>query len=213
MFIALEGMEGVGKSTHLQYMGAFLNAQQIPVLLTREPGGTDLGNALRNLLLAHHQELITPMTELLLMFAARAQHIESLIKPALAQKKWVLCDRFIDSTYAYQGSGRGIAMTDIAALESLVLADFKADHTLIFDAPVELALSRLEKRGPKDRIENEQIDFFNRVRHYYQSRASVDPEHYTCIDASGSLESVQQTVLKVLQQLLMKAGHAKHTLA
>jgi dTMP kinase len=159
------------------------------------------------------QELITPTAELLLMFAARAQHIERLIKPALHQKKWVVCDRFIDSTYAYQGSGRGIDIQTIAALESLVLGDFKADHTLVFDAPVEIALARIAKRGPKDRIENEQIDFFNRVRQSYQSRAQNNPDHYTLINAAGSLEEVQKSVLEVMHSLMQRAGYVEHTVA
>jgi dTMP kinase len=202
MFIALEGIEGVGKSTHIHFIAQYLADLKIPTLLTREPGGTPLGNALRNLLLSHEQELITPTAELLLMFAARAQHLETIIKPAIEEKKWVLCDRFIDSTYAYQGSGRGLPMRDITKLASLVVGDFKVDHTLIFDAPVELALGRVAKRGPKDRIENEEIDFFNRVRQYYQSCLERNPECYTRIDASGTLETVQKTVLTVLQTII-----------
>ena len=214
MFIALEGIEGVGKSTHSHFIAQQLEDLKIPMLLTREPGGTHLGNALRNLLLSHEQELITPTAELLLMFAARAQHIETIIKPALLEKKWVLCDRFMDSTYAYQGSGRGLPMGTIATLEFLVLGDFRADHTLIFDAPAELALGRVAKRGPKDRIENEQIDFFNRVRHYYQSCLDRDPQRYTLIDASGPLETVQKTVLTVIQTLLTtRAGYVPHSMA
>lgn len=213
MFIVLEGIEGVGKSTHIHFIAQQLAALKIPTLLTREPGGTHLGNALRHLLLSHEQELITPTAELLLMFAARAQHIETIIKPALLEKKWVLCDRFMDSTYAYQGKGRGLPIENIATLASVVVGDFKADHTLIFDAPVELALGRLAKRGPKDRIENEEIDFFNRVRHYYQSCLDTNPERYTQIDASDPLATVQKNVLTVIQTLLTRAGHVQHSLA
>lgn len=204
MFITLEGIEGVGKSTHLAFIADFLEQAGIPICLTREPGGTMLGNELRKLFLAHQLETMQPMAELLLIFGARAQHIESLIKPALAQKKWVLCDRFVDSSYAYQGAGRGIPQGTIETLETLVLADFKPDYTLIFDAPLDLALGRMKGRGPQDRIESENQDFFKRAQHYYQSLVLKDPKRYILIDAALSLEAIQQILVKQLRIWIQK---------
>ncbi len=198
MFITLEGIEGVGKTTHLGFIEAYLAQAGIAVCSTREPGGTVLGNELRNLLLAPRQEMMHPMAELLLMFSARVQHVESLIKPALAEKKWVICDRFVDASYAYQGAGRGIPYQMLRSLEQLTLDDFRPDHTFIFDAPVEQALARMKGRGVPDRIENETQAFFERARHYYLSLPLKDPTRYSLIDASKSVEAVQDILMKHL---------------
>ncbi len=198
MFISLEGIEGVGKTTYLRFIAECFAQAGIPLCLSREPGGTVLGNELRNLLLAPREETMQPMAELLLIFASRLQHVESLIKPALAQGKWVLCDRFVDASYAYQGAGRGIPLETIRALEQLTLGDFEPDHTFIFDAPVEQALARMKGRGMPDRIESETQAFFERARHYYRSLPAKNPGRYTLIDASKSLESVHEVLEKHL---------------
>jgi dTMP kinase len=198
MFITLEGIEGVGKTTHLHFMETYLAQAGISICSTREPGGTVLGNELRNLLLAPRQERMHPTAELLLLFSARVQHVESLIKPALAEGKWVICDRFVDATYAYQGAGRGIPYETLRSLEQLTLGDFRPDHTFIFDAPVEQALARMKARGIPDRIESETQAFFERARHYYQSLPLKDLTRYSLIDASGSLEAVQTILMKEL---------------
>lgn len=206
MFITLEGIEGVGKTTYLGFMADYLAQQAIPLCLTREPGGTPLGNALRTILLAHREERMDPMTELLLMFAARVQHIESLIKPALAAEKWVLCDRFVDASYAYQGAGRGIPKASIQTLEQLSLGAFEPDYTFIFDAPVEVALARMKGRGTPDRIESETLDFFERARQYYRSLVDQNPKRYHLIDASRSLETVKTLLVAQLQIWVQAAG-------
>ncbi len=199
MFITLEGIEGVGKSSCMAFMAQFLEKSGIALCLTREPGGSILGDELRKLFLAHQAEPMQPMAELLLMFGARTQHVETLIKPALAQGKWVLCDRFVDASYAYQGAGRGISEATISKLEKWVLGDFKPDYTLIFDAPLEIALARMKGRGSKDRIESESQDFFKRVRHYYKTLVLKDPKRYCLVDASQSLEAVQQSLIKQMK--------------
>ncbi len=198
MFITLEGIEGVGKTTHLGFIESYLAQAGIAVCSTREPGGTVLGNELRNILLAPRQEIMHPIAELLLMFSARVQHVESLIKPALAGQKWVICDRFVDASYAYQGAGRGIPYETLRSLAQLTLGDFRPDHTFIFDAPVEQALARMKGRGVPDRIESETQAFFERARHYYLSLPLKDPTRYSLIDASGSVEAAQETLMKHL---------------
>jgi dTMP kinase len=203
MFITFEGIEGMGKTTHLQWMAQKLNEAHIPIILTREPGGTPMGEEIRDVLLAHRHEKVAVMTELLLMFAARAQHIEMVIQKALDEKKWVLCDRFIDATYAYQGGGRGVKKEIIAQLESLVLPHLKPDYTLIFDAPAEIGLKRVqERKQAQDRIEQEKIDFFERVRQAYLMNATSDPTRYRIIDATKPLAEVQETVSIFLNKLL-----------
>ncbi len=198
MFITLEGIEGVGKSSAMAFMAQFLEKAGIALCLTREPGGTILGDELRKIFLAHRTEPMQPMAELLLMFGARAQHVETLIKPALAQGKWVLCDRFVDTSYAYQGAGRGLPESQIATLQHLVLGDFKPDYTLIFDAPLDIALARMKGRGTKDRIESETQAFFERAQHYYKDLVSKDPKRTILVDASKSLIEVQKILVKQL---------------
>jgi dTMP kinase len=206
VFITFEGIEGMGKTTHVKWMAEQLKLAQIPVLITREPGGTPIGEEIRDILLKLRDERVVPKTELLLMFAARAQHIETVIRPALAQKHWVLCDRFIDATYAYQGGGRGIAMEVIAKLDRLILEGFQADYTFIFDAPVEVGLKRVKRRGNQDRFEQEEIDFFERVRQVYQARARADLKRCKIIDATRSLEEVHKEVSNIASDLI-KSSH------
>ncbi len=203
MFITFEGIEGVGKTTQLKAMAEMFKQAGLLVLMTREPGGTPMGEEIRNVLLVHRYERVAPLTELLLMFAARAQHVDTVIRPALAQGRIVLCDRFVDATYAYQGGGRGVSFDLIRRLELLVLGDFKPDLTLLFDAPVEIGLNRIKARDPvQDRIEQEKLDFFERVRVAYLSCVEVDPKRYRIIDASQSLETVQQGVSQIATEII-----------
>jgi dTMP kinase len=209
MFITFEGIEGVGKTTHLKWMAEAFKQVGIPVLVTREPGGTPMGEEIRDILLVHRHERVAPMTELLLMFAARAQHVDTVIKPALAQGLWVLCDRFVDATFAYQGGGRGMAMDTISDLEKLVLGDFHPDCTLVFDAPAEIGLQRVRGRGTHpDRFEQEKIDFFEKVRAVYQARAKSDLKRYKLINAAKTLSDVQAEVAEIVNDLIKK--HQKH---
>ena len=198
MFICFEGIEGGGKSTQIQRLAADLRAQGKTITDTREPGGTQLGEQLRSLLLNHP---MSDDTELLLMFAARAEHISQVIKPALAQNHWVLSDRFTDASYAYQGGGRGLSMARIAALETWVLGDLQADLTFIFDLSPELGLSRARDRGEvTDRFEQQQLDFFERVRQVYLDRAAAKPDRYVILDASQSETDVYQQICAALPQ-------------
>lgn len=190
-FITLEGSEGSGKSTNLAYIHQKLRQSGIDVVLTREPGGTPLAEQIRALLLDHQQAPMCSDTELLLMFAARAQHLQELILPALESGKWVLCDRFTDATYAYQGAGRGISEERIAVLEQWVQGGLRPDLTFFLDLPVAQGLARAGERSTPDRFEREQIDFFERVRQGYLAQAEHDPKRYRVVDASVPLEQVQ----------------------
>lgn len=202
LFITLEGPEGAGKSTNREYLAAKLRAEGIDVLLTREPGGTPLAERIRELLLAPSDEAMHADTELLLVFAARAQHLEQVIRPALARGAVVLCDRFTDATYAYQGGGRGLSHDRIATLETFVQGDLRPDLTLVFDLPVEVGLARAAARGRLDRFEQEGRTFFDAVRSTYLSRAKADPARYRLVDAAQSLDQVQQVLDAMLPQLL-----------
>ncbi len=197
-FITFEGGEGAGKSSNVQLTAAFLRERGVEVVVTREPGGTPLAEDIRKLLLAPRDEAMQADTELLLMFAARAQHVGALIRPALARGAWVLSDRFVDASYAYQGGGRGLSMGRIAELERLVLADLRPDLTLLFDVPVEVGLARAGKRGALDRIEREDLNFFQRIRDTYLSRADAEPERFQVIDAAAPLVDVQAQLLDTL---------------
>ena len=190
-FISFEGGEGAGKSSNVQLTAGFLRDRGVEVVVTREPGGTPLAEDIRTLLLAPRDEIMQADTELLLMFAARAQHVGELIRPALARGVWVLSDRFVDASYAYQGGGRGLSMSRIAELERLVLGDLRPDLTLLFDVPVEIGLARAGKRGDLDRIEREDMAFFQRIRDTYLDRASAEPERFQVLDAAAPLERVQ----------------------
>lgn len=200
-FLTIEGTEGVGKSTNLAFVRDWLSAQGIEVVVTREPGGTPLAEEIRRLLLSKREELVDESAELLLVFAARAQHLTQVIKPALARGAWVLSDRFTDATFAYQGGGRGLNKSTIEQLEQLVQGDLRPDLTLILDIDVELGLNRARQRGELDRFESETIGFFERVRNAYRQRASVAPERYALVDAGQTLEEVQHDIEKVLSVL------------
>lgn len=201
-FITLEGGEGVGKTTNLLFLDQLLTAQGISVVKTREPGGTVLAEKIRQLLLETHDEAVDSMTELLMMFAARAQHIRHVIKPALVQGDWVLCDRFTDATYAYQGGGRGMAMDKIAWLERAVQGDLKPDLTLLLDAPVQIGMVRAKGRGELDRFEQERYDFFKKVRQAYLNLAQQQPERFAVIDASQPLDEVQRAIKYRIESLI-----------
>ncbi|HSG11817.1 MAG TPA: dTMP kinase [Gammaproteobacteria bacterium] len=200
-FITVEGIEGVGKSTNITYVQQLLEANGIDVVLTREPGGTPLGEAIRALLLDSQYTGMDPACELQLMFAARAEHLAKVIRPALEQGRWVLCDRFTDATYAYQGGGRGIDTGIISRLEQLVQGDFRPDLTLLLDVPVEVGLARANSRSAPDRFEQEKVDFFERVRQAYLDMAREHDRRYRVIDASQPLEGVQQQLTAVLQKM------------
>ena len=202
VFITLEGTEGVGKSTALTYIQAYLAQHQVPFVTTREPGGTPLAEKIRTLLLTKDTEPMSSTAELLLVFAARAQHLAQVIQPALASGQWVLCDRFTDATYAYQGGGRGLRQADIGLLETLVQGELRPTLTLWLDAPVELGLSRGAARQQLDRFEQEKAVFFDKVRAVYQQRAEADPKRYRRIDASLSIEEVQDQIHAVLARFL-----------
>jgi len=200
-FITIEGIEGVGKSTQIAAIVAALEAQGRKVLLTREPGGTELGEAIRDLLLSTDYPPMDQRTELLLMFAARAEHIYSRIIPALEDGIWVISDRFTDASYAYQGGGRNIPIDKISGLEQWVQEGFTPDYTFLLDAPVEIGLARARNRGPQDRIEQEDMDFFQRVRDLYLQRAGQEPDRFRVINAANSEMDVKKDVLKTLAQI------------
>ncbi|MCF6258371.1 MAG: dTMP kinase [Gammaproteobacteria bacterium] len=206
LFITLEGGEGAGKSTQItfvqQRLQDGLQAAGKNLQVTREPGGTALGEQIRELLLDHRQTVMDSDTELLLMFAARAQHLAELIRPTLAAGDWVLCDRFTDATYAYQGGGRGIALKRIAALENWVQGELRPDLTLLLDLPVEVGMARAGERGELDRFEREQQVFFERVRQTYRERAVAEPGRYRIIDAAQNIEQVQAQIDRALTPLL-----------
>lgn len=202
LFITLEGPEGAGKSTNRDYLAECLRTQGVDVLLTREPGGTPLAEKVRELLLAPSDEAMCADTELLLVFAARAQHLAMVIRPALARGAVVLCDRFTDATYAYQGGGRGLSQERIAALESFVQGELRPDLTLVFDLPVEVGLARASARGRLDRFEQEGRVFFDAVRSTYLKRAAADPSRYRLVDAAQPLARVQQSLDRLLPEIL-----------
>jgi dTMP kinase len=202
-FITLEGGEGVGKSSNLEFIRRHLEAAGKTVIVTREPGGTPLGEQVRALLLDHRHDGMSADAELLLMFAARAEHLAQVIRPALAAGKWVLCDRFTDATYAYQGGGRGIAAERIAALETWVQGDLRPDLTLLLDAPVAVGMGRAGRRASNaDRFEREQTAFFEQVRHTYLELAKRCAERYRIIDASQTLNAVQDQLRRELDTFL-----------
>lgn len=192
VFITLEGGEGVGKSTNLALVAELLREAGHSLVITREPGGTELAERIRQLLLEPVAEPMCEMTELLLVFAARAQHLDRVIRPALEAGQWVLCDRFTDATYAYQGGGRGLNTAHIERLERLVQGNVRPDLTLLLDAPTEVGRTRARSRGQLDRFEVEQEAFFERVRNAYLERARVEPSRFRVIDAARPLAEVQE---------------------
>ena len=197
-FITLEGIEGVGKTSNLHFIQDLLESTGHACVVTREPGGTKLGEALRNLLLSHSDENMSADAELLLMFAARAEHLSKVIRPALNNGQTVLCDRFTEATYAYQGGGRQLSFDKISDLEQWVQQDLRPDLTIVLDAPVEIGRERAGKRSSPDRIETEQDDFFQRVRNAYIDLAKKYPERICLIDASVDLDAVQQQIREQL---------------
>ena len=201
-FITVEGIEGAGKTTCLNLIEQRVRQRGHALLVTREPGGTALGEDLRTLLLGHRHEGMTDDTELLLMFAARAEHLQARILPALSAGSWVLCDRFTDATYAYQGYGRGIDLERIAILEQWVQGERRPDLTLLMDLPVEIGLERAGKRSTPDRFESEAFAFFERVRSGYLSLADAQPDRFRVIDAAQSLQQVSDQVVSAIDAFL-----------
>ena len=205
LFITLEGPEGAGKSTNRDYLAERLRAQGIEVVLTREPGGTPLAERIRDVLLTPGDEPMNPDTELLLVFAARAQHLAEVIRPALARGAVVICDRFTDSTYAYQGGGRGLSLERITTLETFVQGDLRPNLTLLFDLPVEVGMARASARGRLDRFELEGQAFFDAVRSAFLQRAKAEPTRYYLLDAAQPLSQVQQAIDALLPTLLERS--------
>ncbi|MCY4427479.1 MAG: dTMP kinase [Halieaceae bacterium] len=200
-FITIEGGEGAGKSTHIELIVQWLNAQGIDHLRTREPGGTPLAEEVRKLLLERHDEPLQPMTELLLIFAARAQHLQTLIEPALSRGQWVLCERFTDSTYVYQGCGRGLPQENVATLEALVQGSRRPDYTFLLDVPVEVGLRRAAKRGQLDRFESEPAVFFHKIRNAYLERARREPGRFLVIDANRAAREIARDIETTLARI------------
>ncbi len=205
LFITLEGGEGVGKTTGMEYLEHCLREQGVDLVVTREPGGTRFGERVRDLLLEVRQESMDDMAELLLIFAARAQHLREVIKPALGSGKWVLCDRFTDATYAYQCGGRGIDPAVVSRLETLVQGALRPNSTILFDAPVSVGMARARDRGELDRFERESSNFFAAVRQNYLARAAQDAERVRVIDASQPLEAVKKSLKEVVMQIIEAA--------
>ena len=199
-FITMEGGEGAGKSTMMGRVADWLESAGHRVVRTREPGGTDLAEKLREILLDRNNISLSGRAELLLLFAARAQHLEELIRPALVRGDWVLCDRFTDTTWAYQGGGRGLPRDEIGSLETLVHGDLQPDLTLLLDLPVELGMKRAARRSQADRFEQESTLFFERVRNAYLERAQAAPERFAVINAASNMEEVWSQIKSVLHQ-------------
>jgi dTMP kinase len=205
-FITFEGGEGTGKSTQLALVHKMLERAGIKTCVTREPGGTELAEEIRTVLLKPRDEKVDIKTELLLMFAARAQHLAYRILPAIRRGEWVLCDRFTDATYAYQHGGRGVSKDSISALETLVQEGLKPDLTLLFDAPIDISQQRMRDRGSLDRFEQESLAFMSGVKTTYRERASAEPERFRVIDAAGSIEEVSESVAQHVKALLDSWG-------
>ncbi|EPJ49106.1 MAG: thymidylate kinase [Osedax symbiont Rs1] len=201
-FISIEGTEGVGKSTNIAFVKKRIEAAGIELILTREPGGTALAEQIRELILSPREEQMAVDTELLLVFAARAQHINRVIAPALAKGIWVLSDRFTDATYAYQGYGRGIDLERISQLEDFVQQGLRPDLTILLDAPVAIGLARASARGELDRIEQEKHSFFEKVRAGYQQQMKKEPQRFAQVDASQNLRDVERQVAAILTSKL-----------
>lgn len=206
LFITLEGPEGAGKSTNREFLAEQFRGKGLEVVLTREPGGTPLAERVRELLLAPSEELMDSTAELLLVFAARAQHVSGVISPAIQRGAVVLCDRFTDSTYAYQGYGRGFSKERIRFLEEYVLGSLSPDATYLFDLPVSIGMRRASARGRLDRFEQESLDFFERIRAGFLERAKESPSRYITLDASKPLSEVQSDILDSLLPLYKKLG-------
>ena len=201
-FITVEGIEGVGKSTNISFIRETVEARGLQVLTTREPGGTPMAEDIRGVLLEHGDEPVPDIVELLLMFAARALHVNNVIKPALNDGTWVICDRFTDSSRAYQGAGRGFPLSDIDRLADWVHGDLQPDLTVLLDAPVETGIGRAGQRGEPDRIEKEKADFFARARDCFLSLAAAEPERFSVVDANRDIAAVRATIAVVINDIL-----------
>lgn len=202
-FLTIEGIEGVGKSTQVARLAEALTRRGIPHVVTREPGGTPLAESIRDLVLNAREEALPPTAELLLMFAARSVHLFNYIEPHLQAGRWVICDRFTDATYAYQGGGRRLDPAPIRQLETLVQGARRPDLTVLLDVPVEQALRRARQRNagaPSDRFESERAEFFERVRDVYCERAAAEPERIAVVDASQSADHVAARIIELLEQ-------------
>lgn len=202
LFITVEGVEGAGKTSNIEFIAKKIQAAGHELLLTREPGGTQTGEAIREILISKELPEMHPDTELLLMFAARAEHLHRKIIPALEKGSWVLCDRFTDASYAYQGAGRGLDMEHISQLENLVQGDLRPDYTLLFDLDADIGMSRARNRGETDRFEQQHIDFFNRVRQQYLTMADENKERYKVIHAQYDFPQVQAQVSDIINEII-----------
>ncbi len=202
LFITLEGIEGAGKSTAVDFIEDFLTKEGHDVIKTREPGGTVIGEQIREILLKNENYTLTYDTELLLVFSARAQHIQEVILPALSSGKIILCDRFTDASYAYQGGGRGIDASRINLLEKWVQEDLRPNLTLLFDLDVSIGMQRTKKRSDADRFEREEINFFEKIRNTYLERAKNEPQRFRIINSASSLESVKEQIITILKDFL-----------
>ena len=202
LFITLEGIEGAGKSTVIDFIENFITSSGYDVVKTREPGGTAIGEQIREILLNKNNDKLTDDTELLLIFAARAQHLSEIILPNLTSNKIILCDRFIDASYAYQGAGRGIEQSKINLLENWVMPDIKPDLTFLLDLDPKIAFERRNKRSDADRFESEDIHFFEKIRQYYLERAENEPERFRVINSELSLEDVQEQIKNILKDMV-----------
>lgn len=209
LLITLEGIEGVGKTCAVKFVKEYFDQLKIPNITSREPGGTPIAESIRQVLLQQYNEPMAPNTELLLMFASRAQHIANVILPALNSGKIVICDRFTDASYAYQGGGRGIDLARIEILENWVQGKLRPDLTILLDAPVQVAFERIKQRKNLDRIETEQAQFFERVRQTYLQHAQSHSNRYIIVDATQDLETVQTALKKVIDDLLSR-HHSNH---
>ena len=202
LFITLEGIEGAGKSTVVDFIEDFLTKEGHDVIKTREPGGTVIGEQIREILLKNENYTLTYDTELLLVFSARAQHIQEVILPALSSGKTILCDRFTDASYAYQGGGRGIDASRINLLEKWVQGDLRPNLTLLFDLDVSIGMQRTKKRSDADRFEQEEINFFEKIRNTYLERAKNEPQRFRIINSASSLENVKEQIVTILKDFL-----------
>lgn len=201
-FITIEGIEGVGKSTCLNYIADFLHQQEIMHIKTREPGGTEIAEKIRKIMLEHHSETMCSDTELLLVFAGRIQHLAKVIYPALENGMWVLCDRFNDATFAYQGGGRGIDLQRIEKIKQWLYGDFEPDLTLLLYAPITVALKRAKGRGQLDRIEVEEEKFFQSVQNTYLMLAKKYPNRFRCVDATKPLKQIRCAINAIMTDFL-----------
>lgn len=201
-FITLEGGEGAGKSTNARFIKAWLEQRGHDVILTREPGGSPLAEAIRNVVLQSWEEGMPQLTEALLMFSARSAHLEATVLPALEAGKDVICDRFVDSSYAYQGAGGGFSLKTLQTLEEMVLGDLRPDLTIVFDLDPEMGLERARNRGEQNRFEDETLAFMRRVRQAFLDRANAQPARYAVVDAGRELAAAQSALVKILESRL-----------